>query len=466
MLLLRSLLNSRHSLFWVIFHVILGDLATISKYPVIIWFYLSFIIIFLSMIGARKGKYILASGLIYLGAFEVLARMSECYPLIPYELGKYFSFVLPILGLLIYGTNMKRGWVGLIILVFLIPSFLFDLSGQVTFNDIRFNLLGIINIAIGILFFSSLEVTSSQLVRLLRLLLFPTIAVLYYTYKETPDFSELEFSLGANFLAAGGFGSNQVSTVLGLGVFLMSVMILLGYKITHNRLIDILLLGGFAMQGLLTFSRGGMIGGVMAIGVVIYYLAQMPLQDRIKLGITNLRKLIFSLVIFIGIFAIVGNVLTEGQLFLRYQGETAGTLEGNSEKGLSKITSGRSDIFLADCKLWQENFVFGVGAAASKYLRNSHKNVVAHVELSRLIAEHGLLGAIVFLLLLIFFFQRISCCPDNISKALIAGIFFIALFTTFHAATRTFLSPLLISIGAVTIKKILIYERKIQTETS
>ncbi|WP_332910234.1 hypothetical protein [Algoriphagus boritolerans] len=50
-------------------------------------------------------------------------------------------------------------------------------------------------------------------------MLYPILSVLVYTIIKTPDLDSVEFSLGANFATAGGFGSNQVSTILGLGVF-------------------------------------------------------------------------------------------------------------------------------------------------------------------------------------------------------------------------------------------------------
>src|SRR5690606_31754763 len=97
------------------------------------------------------------------------------------------------------------------------------------------------------------------------------------------------------------------------------------------------------------------------------------------------------------------NRLTDNILLLRYQGETAGTLRGTREKDLSQITSGRYDIFLSDLQIWTDNFILGVGPGESPNMREgaSQFKLLAHVEMSRLLSEHGLFGFIISLTLFI-----------------------------------------------------------------
>ncbi len=51
-----------------------------------------------------------------------------------------------------------------------------------------------------------------------------------YITLGTPDLRESLSSTGANYAATGGFGPNQVSTVLGLGMFLALVQLVVYSK--------------------------------------------------------------------------------------------------------------------------------------------------------------------------------------------------------------------------------------------
>jgi hypothetical protein len=137
---------------------------------------------------------------------------------------------------------------------------------------------------------------------------------------------------------------------------------------------------------------------------------------------------------------------------MRYQGETYGTLNGYKENDLNNITTGRLDIFLEDLKTFINYPVFGSGVSVSSQLRESHSGVAAHVELSRLLAEHGILGIIVFFILIgnviILFSER----RKGLLILLILSI--LGSYTTFHAATRTFLSPLLIAISYIPLRSL------------
>ena len=137
----------------------------------------------------------------------------------------------------------------------------------------------------------------------------------------------------------------------------------------------------------------------------------------------------------------------------RYKGETEGTLAGNKDQTINNITSNRYDIFLGDYYLWQENPIFGVGIGASQHLRTKVEEVIAHVELSRLMAEHGVLGILYFILLIVIGAKIVTKHKRNkfLNAYFLSSLFFIALFTTFHAATRTFISPLLIGLSCITI---------------
>ena len=56
-----------------------------------------------------------------------------------------------------------------------------------------------------------------------------------------------------------------VGTAIGLGIFVIAVFILMKERITGFLLLDVFLLLYFFYRGLLTFSRGGLLTGVLAL---------------------------------------------------------------------------------------------------------------------------------------------------------------------------------------------------------
>ncbi|MFM1771015.1 MAG: hypothetical protein RLZZ71_157 [Bacteroidota bacterium] len=435
------LTKDKKTFFLFVFHVLLGIVSAISKFPLIIYVYY---VLLSSLPGLLrlKGDYFRLNILIaYVVPLEILSRMTETSPFIPYEFSKYLMFLLLLYGIL-KGSN--RGKIGFVLLSLLLPALFFDLSGEVTFKGLVFNVLAPINLCLGVIYFYKNAISSFQLYFLMRAILFPLISALFFVFFKTPNYDTIEFALGAIHDTTGGFGPNQVATIFGLGLFLMFFLINKGVSISGNKLIDIGILFLFVFQGLLSFSRGGMIGGFLAIIGYYVFSSNTKVTNKISL------KYVFPiLVIMLGSFWIA-NEITNGQLALRYLGETAGTQLGSKEKDLNTLTTGRASIFEADWDLFQENH-FGVGAGASSFLRNSERGVLTHTELSRLLAEHGYLG--------IFFFLIISILPfiyfrNNYSrefKGFMIALYFLAWYTSFHAATRNFVTPLLIGMALMHI---------------
>jgi O-antigen ligase len=210
---------------------------------------------------------------------------------------------------------------------------------------------------------------------------------------------------------------------------------------------------GFTFQGLLSFSRGGMMVGALGILILLF------LRDSNKLTNNKVRT---NKPLFIGIIALlslygvfeVANGITGGNLLLRYQGETAGTLSGSKEVTADHFVTGRLSILEQDIDLWIDNFITGVGVGSSRFLRNLERiGVSPHVELSRLLAEHGLLGFIYSCYFFILIpFQIYQFNQRNIQRAIMMAILTIAILTTFHAAMRTFVTPLFVILASLKIK--------------
>lgn len=449
--ILKSFLKFDLGFIYTLIHMMLGVMATLSPYPIIAWYYFVIIDTARAYIVAKgtERNVVLAYAILYFSSFELIGRMSSSSPFIPYESSKYIMMLLSIVGIMGNLDKVKISNPGFILLLLLIPSLFVDVSGVVTMNDFIFNVFGLFNIAFALIFFSLVRIGKWNFVKMIRLLAFPLIPVLIYTFLKTPDYSDLEFELSANFDTTGGFGSNQVSTVLGLGSFLFAIGFILNYRISGNKILDLILLAGFTVQGLLTFSRGGMLGAVIGLIVLVYFLMKMGNKELAKFKIPNPKKYVIPVLVAFVVFFMIGNLITGGNLVLRYQGQTAGTMTGRHEIDLNKFTSNRWELLIEDLWVWQANPVFGSGAAASKYLRFNTNGEVAHVEFSRLIAEHGIFGILVIILFVRIYFLLRNSKMDGLNKAILISFFMLGIYTSFHAATRTFLTPLLVSMSAM-----------------
>jgi len=118
--------------------------------------------------------------------------------------------------------------------------------------------------------------------------------------------------------------------------------------------------------------------------------------------------------------------------------------------------------------LWLNNVITGVGCGSGRYIRDLDRvGVAAHVELSRLLAEHGLLGLIFALLFFILLpLKSWQTNEDSGSRIILISLMAIAILTTFHAAMRTFVTPLFIILGSLKITDSKINIKKLKVKAS
>ena len=445
-----SIISGKRNLFWVLFHAVLGVISTVTPFAIIFWFYFILITNFNKAIfQLRKGKSFNYIALVtYLSTFEMLGRMAKADPFIPVELSKYF---LPIVSLIGASNSPQKGnklW--LILGAFITIGVLFDYSGQRKFFDIINNYFGILAMILGLHFLNKQNIAYKFIDILLKLIMFSILSCLIYCFIKTPDFEDISFTLNANFETSGGAATNQVSTVFGLGLFLSFYFWYKRIPFSGYRIIDMLLGIAFLVQGLLTFSRGGMVVSIICIFILV-------LINTNNFKPRNLILTIVSIVAVFFIFNIIDDI-TGGKLLLRYQGETEGTYNYGVEKDLKKITSGRSLIFEEDLKLWLNNPIFGVGVGASRYIRGGMEGatISSHIELSRLLAEHGVFGLIFFVYLINLGIKLWRNIKIEAWRLILFLMYLIAILTSLHSAMRTFVTPLLMalsSIGIYNVKK-------------
>ena len=452
--MVKSIFTTKGTYRWMFFHLALGILGTVSKYFFIAWIYLFILFTINKLISdliSRKSTKIILISMGYICSFEVFGRMIQAYPYIPWEVSKYLIFLVSVLILLIFKFKINN-YIGVILMLLLIPGVIIDKSNMVNLSISAYNLLGLIGMALLIIIINYEKINIDEFDMFIRLIWYSTVTLLVYVIIKTPDYSTIKFSLSAMHNTAGGFGSNQVATILGLGMFLSFYAWMNKLLFSGNHTLDGIFIGFFAYQGFLTFSRGGIFVGVLAmLGYFVFLQKSETYNKLIKLRSLNpLFYFSFSIFILFFSYTLINNI-TDGTIGLRYLGETSSTLSGQRIKTLNTITTGRVDIIIADLNIWYDNFIFGVGVGGSKYFRAS--NVMNHTELSRLLAEHGLFGLLFFLVLFYFPFKNYFDKSNNMCTEILLILFLIGISTSMHSSMRTFVTPLLISISMLRIKK-------------
>ncbi len=337
----------------------------------------------------------------YLAGAEVYFRMTN--GLVFYETGKYMIIVYLLVGMFFKGTSSRTipYWLYLLLLFpgILIASF--NLGYQAEFRKlIAFNLSGPVCLGVVSLYCYYKKIQKRDYQKVILMLLMPLISNMFYLYLYTPSLKDSLINVGANYAATGGYGPNQVSTVFGLGFFLL-VTRLFTVRDKLLNLIDTILLGLMAYRAIITFSRGGVITGVVCIlcFVILFYYK----QDGVNRG-KMLQKmgLLLGAGVLVWFFTLVQ---TGGLIENRYTNrDRAGRLK-------SDITTGRAELIETELHAFYTHPLLGIGVGKGKEYRKEELgiSIATHNEISRMLSEHGMLGVINLLILisvpLIFWFK-------------------------------------------------------------
>jgi len=424
--LIKFILNNK--LIFVVVHILLGygsSLLRGSNILKIVW--LLIIVFFILNIIFKSNRneeaFLFAA---YISGAEVFIRMSKA--MILYETGKYSVILFLIIGIFVGKFKQKFSVALAFYLLLLLLGIVFTRvpEGEYIRKAIAFNLSGPFVLGIAGLYFYKRNITKENLSNALFFMLLPLFSMVSYLYFKTPDLREIVFAGAANFETSGGFGPNQVSTILGLGIFIISALILMNKRVTGYLLLDVFVLLYFVYRALLTFSRGGLITGVVAIiSFVIFY----TLFKKLSLG-AFISYAGLTAVFIVSVWLYTSNI-TGGMLDNRYAGKNA--------KGVQKkdISSGRVAILNEQIASFVEN-PLGIGVGNGKYKRLGavgNLTPTSHNEVGRLIEEHGIIGFMILLLLLglpLLNFWNM----DNYNRAFTTAFYVFWFLTINHSAMR------------------------------
>lgn len=427
------------------FHVALGGISPFVSsittiYGIIIIFY------FLLLLIQSKNKTGEAhKAAVYIASMEIWFRMTGAS--LPWEFGKIAAIFFLTLGMFLE-RKRNYNWLYGGLLFLLLPSII--LSAPPNLREFRealtFQLGGMILLVFALLYFSRRYLTLVQFVDLLRYALLPVVTILVHIIFRSPSISQIQFQLGANFAASGGYGPNQVSTILGLGVLITGFVYLWKLPPLISRRVDIILLALFALRALLTFSRGGL---VVAVFILSFAYLIMLINEK-KLSIRRLMGFLLIGLTLAGTFFIV-NRMTGDALFQRFRGDTYTTANQMEEKTIGKVTSGRADIVRTDIEMFLDYPIFGAGLGMSNQLRPSYGyNNISHIEQSRLLSEHGIFGLLILAILIGLPFMRYFS-RRGLNKSILLLFTLFSFLTMAHSATRLAIVGLYFGIGFIRI---------------
>ncbi|RKS45160.1 O-antigen ligase-like membrane protein [Gillisia mitskevichiae] len=328
----------------------------------------------------------------YIAGAEVFFRMTD--GMVFYETGKYSVIIFMVIGMFFKGTSSKTVpfWT---YLLFLIPGIIvasFAGTYEIEFRKlIAFNLSGPVTIGVSALYCYYKKIKRKDFERVVVMLLMPLLAQMFYLYLYTPSLKEGIISLSGNYAATGGYGPNQISTVLGMGAFLLVTRLF----VIKNRLVNILdfiLLGMMGYRAVITFSRGGVITAIicMIAFIIIFYYK----QNSREVGRMNSKIfMLFAALILIWFYS---SFKTFGLIENRYKSENAaGELK-------SDITTGRVELIETELHAFYYNPLLGIGVGMGREYREKNLGIEinTHNEISRLLSEHGMFGVIALLILI------------------------------------------------------------------
>lgn len=412
---------------WLLLHAGLGLLFLLMRplarifVPVVLVYGL----IYLIKTRNRNNEVLIICG--YLAGADVFFRMTN--GLIFSEEIKY-SIILFMLIAIVFGNISNKGYWYIAYLVLLIPGIFYSgfntLSYEAEFRKIiAFNLSGPVCAGICALYCIGKRVTYSQLSQILYWFLMPVISMLVYITFFQADIRMTFMDTTSNFAVSGGYGPNQVSVVLGVGMFILLYRYLFYSPVLWLKVLNIAILAYTIYRGLITFSRGGVLTALF--GIIAFFLS-LTLLGREKVRGYLLKSLGILGIVLLGVWG-YSNVVSNGLLVKRYYNQDAAGRDKEDELG------GREELISYELMAFNESPFLGIGVGNNKFYREDASDIEAatHNEITRLMAEHGMFGifafAILFLVPLFNFWL--------VHRNAFALVFFIFWFLTInHNATR------------------------------
>jgi hypothetical protein len=442
----RSKVGAFGLLLFVILHAPLGLALKLVPYLSTLHALISLAVVLMLVIRRYPTVWVVA-GCAYLVGSETLWRMTDAR--VFWEFGKY-ALILVVLVTLCLRRPWITSYLPIFYLALLLPGVLLTMLAISDLNLLRqtisFDLSGPVAYAACSLLLLRRKLTRNEVLRCLAAMLAPIAAVATLAFFGIST-TKVEFGASSNFDASGGFGPNQVSAVLALGM-VSCFLLLTGRK--ENLVWKGMLAGliiWFGIQSALTFSRSG-----------LYYAVAAMLAGTAFL-VTDMRR--FVLVVSLGL-ALVG--LGKFVIFPRLDAFTNGALAARFE---NTDLTGRGNLMEGDLLVFLQHPVFGVGVGMAREARREvgSETNKSHTEFTRLLSEHGLLGAAALVLMLVMSTRSVIRQSPGWPKAFSASLVAFALIFMTGSGMRLAIPSFLLAFAGVRICRPRLGRMKVQRRT-
>jgi hypothetical protein len=412
--------------FLILLHIVIGALLYYNMYTAKLYGYSIIIGGMLYIINAKNKNNEVLYATAYMVGGEIVLRMTNGNPV--YEFSKFGVIFFMLIGVYYSGVS-KNAIAYWIFLLLLVPSVILtstELNYTISLRkEISFNVSGPLCLGVCSIYAYQRKVTLEQINNILLCIALPIVSCVVYVILFTPNIRDVITGTDSNGLASGGFGPNQVSTMLGLGMFVFASRLMLLSKTKYLFIINLLITLIITYRGFITFSRGGMITGFVMIFilVVIYYFFTSKVKRLKILLMTCLVTLAFSLA------WSYSSEQTSGLINKRYANQdAAGRVKDDNLSGRTELAADEIETFL-------KNPIFGVGVGRNmeKRFEETGELIVSHNEVTRMVAEHGSLGILGLMILL---FTPLILYIDNKYNIYLLCFLAFWLLTINHAAMR------------------------------
>jgi hypothetical protein len=380
----------------IVFHAIIGVIIYLNETLAKVYFFSLFFYFLYRVITCSPSQKVfeVLKACAYIVGAEMILRMTRGS--ISYESGKYLVIFFCLFGMFYKGVS-GRAYPYFIYLMFLLPS-IFVASNTLSFDanfrtNIAFVLSGPVCLGIAALFCFDKRLSNEQLLDLVLYMLLPIVTLTAYVFFYAPSIGDILSTTASNRRLSGGFGPNQVSTILGLGMFLSAINFFLRSPTMLLKAINILLFVLISYRALLTFSRGGVFAAVICIAAFLFiYFLKVNFNKKAQVA-----SLTIIFVFSMGLAWLISSKETSGYIDLRYANKD----HFGREK--EDLTTGRGDLFLHELEGFISNPFWGIGSSRAKDSRIEieGQGVTSHSEVSRTLSEHGLFGVIMLIILFV-----------------------------------------------------------------
>lgn len=289
---------------------------------------------------------------------------------------------------------------------------------------VSFNLSGPFALAVLSTYLWRRPARERDLSRLLLAITAPILGIAFLAAYSTFT-SPLSFTSESNFVTSGGFGPNQVSSLLGFAVLLGLVSATLRLAPGLLQMVVFVITIGFMAQGLLTFSRGWVpivLAATLAFGA---HLTGTPWALRRFLG-WGAASVLSVLVLLPGLSALTGELLLP--------------------RFTKPSTTGRVGRVEAELRAFRAHPLVGTGVGAS-HLYLTGKSIAPHTEPTRMLAEHGAAGLAALVVLGSILVTGYRSASPGAARGLSAAFGIWATLVMLYSAMRIVAVPLAVALS-------------------